>query len=93
MAMAKRKKFKFPELLLTQINECSYGGFLLFNFDEYGEVQTFGTFDDKLALSAMERYITTWSKTIDAIAMEELSNSFKKPPRKRKDPPPGDEED
>ena len=88
--MAKRKKFKFPEEILTKINECSYGGFLLFNFDEDGEVQTFGSFDDKLALSAMEKYLMTWSKTLEAYEIEELFEGMRRASRRRspkKDPP------
>jgi hypothetical protein len=91
MAMAKQKKFKFPPEILEKINECSYGGFLLFNFDEDGDVQTFGSFDDKLALSAMEKYLMTWAKTLEAYEIDELFINMKKASKRRGKPPTEEE--
>lgn len=71
-----RKKFKFPKELLEKINECSFGGFILFNFDEEGEFQTFGMFDSKIYAQALERNLITTIKAIEKIQIETAAKAL-----------------
>ena len=44
----KKKTFKIPDSLLKQIDECSFGGYILFNFSNKGEPQVFTKFDNQI---------------------------------------------
>jgi len=74
--MMAKKKFKFPKELLEQINECSFGGFLLFNFNEDGEFQTFGMFDSKIHAQAMERNLMMTMKALEKTQIETMSKTL-----------------
>ena len=47
--MTNKKKFNFPDAVLKQIDECSFGGYVLFNFSNKGEPQVFTKFDNQFA--------------------------------------------
>jgi hypothetical protein len=75
--MAKRdKEFEFPKDILEKINECSFGGFILFNFDKHGDPQTFIKFDDKIAFKAMESYLITLAKSLEHINVDKTISSI-----------------
>ena len=65
--MKNENKFEFPKQILTQINECSNGGFILFNIDSQGLPQAYSEFDNPVAAMALQYYIDNWSKAIDAV--------------------------
>jgi len=65
--MKNENKFEFPKKLLTQINECSNGGFILFNVDSDGLPQAYSEFDNPMAAMALQYYIDNWTKAIDAV--------------------------
>jgi len=67
-----KKKFKFPEELLHRINECSFGGFLLFNFNEEGDFQTFGMFDNKIYAEALEKNLLSTVKAIEKFEIDRI---------------------
>ena len=57
----------FPKSDLEQINECSNGGFILFNFDIDRNPQIFSNFDDSMSALALQNYIDICSKTFQNI--------------------------
>lgn len=70
-------EFRFPKTLLTQINECSNGGFVLFNFDAERNPQIFTNFDDSMTALALQNYIDICSKTFQNINYQvAFSESF-----------------
>ena len=68
--MTNKKKFNFPESLLKQINECSYGGYILFNFSVKGEPQVYTKFDNQINAMALLYYLNTWGQSIDQLNLE-----------------------
>lgn len=68
--MTNKKKFKIPDSLLKQIDECSFGGYILFNFSSKGEPQVFTKFDNQINAMALLYYINTWSQSIDQLNLE-----------------------
>jgi hypothetical protein len=68
--VTNRKKFKVPDSLLKQIDECSFGGYILFNFSANGEPQVFTKFDNQINAMALLYYVNTWSQSIDQLNLE-----------------------
>jgi len=66
----KKKSFKIPDALLRQIDECSFGGYILFNFSNKGEPQVFTKFDNQINAMALLYYVNTWSQSIDQLNLE-----------------------
>ena len=61
----KGRPFRVPKELLENINECSFGGFVLFCFDEGGEPTAYSMTDDDVNAMALQYFISNWSKAID----------------------------
>ena len=74
--MAKNKKFNFPNNLLKQLDECSFGGYILFNFNSKGEPQVFTKFDNQMNAMALLYYLGSWSSTIDQINMDATADAI-----------------
>ena len=68
--MTNKKSFKLPDALLKQIDECSFGGYILFNFSNKGEPQVFTKFDNQINAMALLYYVNTWSQSIDQLNLE-----------------------
>lgn len=68
--MTNKKKFNFPDALLKQIDECSFGGYVLFNFSNKGEPQVFTKFDNQINAMALLYYLNTWSQSVDQLNLE-----------------------
>jgi len=68
--VTNKKKFKVPESLLKQIDECSFGGYIMFNFSSKGEPQVFTKFDNQINAMALLYYVNTWSQSIDQLNLE-----------------------
>lgn len=68
--MINKKNFKVPESLLKQIDECSFGGYIMFNFSNKGEPQVFTKFDNQINAMALLYYVNTWSQSIDQLNLE-----------------------
>jgi hypothetical protein len=68
--VTNKKKFNFPESLLKQIDECSFGGYVLFNFSSKGDPQVYTKFDNQINAMALLYYINTWSQSIDQLNLE-----------------------
>ena len=46
--MQEFDRFNIPPTLLQQLNEFSYGGFLLFTYDDQGSPRYYAQFDNEL---------------------------------------------
>ena len=72
--VTNKKNFKVPESLLKQIDECSFGGYIMFNFSNKGEPQVFTKFDNQINAMALLYYVNTWSQSIDQLNLEATTN-------------------
>jgi len=68
--VTNKKKFNFPDALLKQIDECSFGGYVLFNFSNKGDPQVFTKFDNQINAMALLYYLNTWSQSVDQLNLE-----------------------
>ena len=94
----KRKKetFTFPKQVLNQINECSNGGYILFNFDADGNPQVYCQVDDNSNAMALQLHISNWAKALEAYNLETAMDQFAhdaKEEDKRKDGEDGEDEE
>jgi hypothetical protein len=76
--VTNKKKFNFPESLLKQIDECSFGGYILFNFSSKGEPQVYTKFDNQINAMALLYYVNTWSQSIDQLNLEATTDQIAK---------------
>lgn len=74
----KKKTFKVPDSLLKQIDECSFGGYIMFNFSSKGEPQVFTKFDNQINAMALLYYVNTWSQSIDQLNLEATTDQISK---------------
>ena len=72
----KKKTFKIPDSLLKQIDECSFGGYILFNFSSRGEPQVFTKFDNQINAMALLYYVNTWSQSVDQLNLEATTDQI-----------------
>jgi len=91
--VAKHKEFKFPESILSQIDECSQGGFLLFTFDKNGMPEVRSSFDNPQNAMAMHYYIINWLSAIEQINLENTINNIKTVTDEDQDQDNGDDND
>lgn len=78
MVTNKKKSFKIPDSLLKQIDECSFGGYILFNFSSKGEPQVFTKFDNQINAMALLYYVNNWSQSVDQLNLEATTNQIAK---------------
>ena len=76
--MTNKKKFNFPESLLKQIDECSFGGYIMFNFSSKGEPQVYTKFDYQINAMALLYYVNTWSQSVDQLNSEATTDQIAK---------------
>jgi hypothetical protein len=74
----KKKSFKIPDSLLKQIDECSFGGYIMFNFSSKGEPQVFTKFDNQINAMALLYYVNTWSQSVDQLNLEATTDQIAK---------------
>ncbi len=72
----KKKNFKIPDSILKQIDECSFGGYILFNFSANGEPQVFTKFDNQINAMALLYYVNTWSQSVDQLNLEATTDQI-----------------
>lgn len=72
----KKKAFKIPDSLLKQLDECSFGGYIMFNFSSKGEPQVFTKFDNQINAMALLYYVNTWSQSIDQLNLEATTDQI-----------------
>lgn len=74
--MTNKKKFNFPNNLLKQLDECSFGGYILFNFNSKGDPQVFTKFDNQMNAMALLYYLGSWSSTVDQMNMDATADAI-----------------
>ena len=88
--MTNKKKFSFPNNLLKQLDECSFGGYVLFNFNSQGDPQVFTKFDNQMNAMALLYYLGSWISTVDQMNMDATADAINRENNKQ---PREDEED
>ena len=76
MVVTNKKKFNFPNNLLKQLDECSFGGYILFNFNSKGDPQVFTKFDNQMNAMALLYYLGSWSSTVDQMNMDATADAI-----------------
>lgn len=76
LVASKNKTFKIPDSLLKQIDECSFGGYILFNFSSKGEPQVYTKFDNQINAMALLYYVNTWSQSVDQLNLEATTDQI-----------------
>ena len=76
--MTNKKKFTFPNNLLKQLDECSFGGYILFNFNSKGDPQVFTKFDNQMNAMALLYYVGSWINTVDQMNMDATADAINK---------------
>jgi len=72
--MIGNKENRIPDILLDQLSEWSCGGFMLFNFDEYGNPQVYSKSEDERNAMSLQYLISHWSDAMENVN----SDSFMK---------------
>lgn len=78
----------FPKQLLEALNENSFGGFILFNFNAEGDPQVLTKFDNQLNAMALQQYVNYWAEAINTLNIDCTIKSIAdlgKNKRKKKD--------
>jgi hypothetical protein len=73
-----KKKFNFPNNLLKQLDECSFGGYILFNFNFKGDPQVFTKFDNQMNAMALLYYLGSWVNTVDQMNLDATAEAINK---------------
>lgn len=81
--MTNKKNFNFPSQLLKQLDECSFGGYVLFNFNSDGDPQVFTKFDNQMNAMALLYYLGSWTSTVDQMNMDATADAINKENRKK----------
>lgn len=61
---------EFPKSVLESLNENSFGGFILFNFNAEGDPQVMTKFDNQLNAMALQQYVNYWAEAINSLNIE-----------------------
>jgi len=71
-----KKNFVIPNSILSQLNECSSGGFLLFAFDEVGTARSYVKFDTEMHLLALQKTAEYWIEGMEAANLEQMKDTM-----------------
>tara|TARA_B100001113_G_C20640849_1_gene419109 strand:+ start:116 stop:412 length:297 start_codon:yes stop_codon:yes gene_type:complete len=71
-----KKSFVIPKSILSQLNECSSGGFLLFAFDEIGTARSYVKFDSEMHLLALQKTAEYWIEGMEAANLEQMKTGL-----------------
>ena len=56
---------RIPDSILDQLGEWSCGGFMLFNFDEYGNPQVYSKAEDERNAMSLQYLVSHWSDAME----------------------------
>ena len=73
----KEEGFTIPKVLLQQLNESSYGGFLLFCFDETGTPRSYAQFDNEMNMFALQKSAEYWLEGVHSLNSENVRSQFR----------------
>jgi hypothetical protein len=74
-----KKSFVIPNAILSQLNECSSGGFLLFAFDEVGTARSYVKFDSEMHLLALQKTAEYWIEGMGAANLDQMKTDMEGP--------------
>ena len=74
--MNDNKSFRMPSSILKQVDECSFGGFVLFSFDGDGNPQVHSKFDNSLNAMAVQQFVSNWIKAVEMMNCENTLNTL-----------------
>ena len=72
----KEEGFTISKALLERINEQSYGGFLLFSFDDKGTPRSYAQFDNELNMMALQKTAEYWLEGLHRANIENLTTQL-----------------
>ena len=67
-----------PQPLLDQISEMSYGGYILFSFDQDAKPQVHLQIGDDLNAMSLQYFVKTWTEAMEEISRENFLQSISK---------------
>ena len=71
-----KKGFVIPSSILSQLNECSAGGFLLFSFDDAGTARSYVKFDTEMHLLALQKTAEYWCDGMENANLEHMKSEM-----------------
>ena len=77
--MDEASNFTLPSSIISQLNEFSYGGFLLFCFDETGAPRFYAQFDNELNMMGLQKSAELWLKGVNDINAMNIKNQLSEP--------------
>ena len=72
----KEEGFTISKALLDRLNEQSYGGFLLFSFDDKGTPRSYAQFDNELNMMALQKTAEYWLEGLHRANIENLTSQM-----------------
>jgi len=73
------ESFTLPSSMINQLNEFSYGGFLLFCFDEAGSPRFYAQFDNELNMMALQKASEYWLEGVHDINSNNIKQQLSGP--------------
>jgi hypothetical protein len=67
-----------PQPLLDQISEMSYGGYILFSFDQNAKPQVHLQIGDDLNAMSLQYFVKTWTDAMEEISRENFLQNISK---------------
>ena len=67
-----------PQPLLDQISEMSYGGYILFSFDQDAKPQVHLQIGDDLNAMSLQYFVKSWTEAMEEISRENFLQSISK---------------
>ena len=77
--MDEANNFTLPSSIINQLNEFSYGGFLLFCFDDTGAPRFYAQFDNELNMMGLQKSAELWLKGGNDINAMNIKNQLSEP--------------
>ncbi len=77
--MDEANNFTLPSSIINQLNEFSYGGFLLFCFDDTGAPRFYAQFDNELNMMGLQKSAELWLKGVNDINAMNIKNQLSEP--------------
>jgi len=72
----KEEGFTISKALLDRLNEQSYGGFLLFSFDDKGTPRSYAQFDNELNMMALQKTAEYWLEGLHRANIDNLTTQL-----------------
>ena len=75
--MSKEVQYgSMPQKVLDNISEMSYGGYVLFSFDEQATPQVHAQISDDLNAMSLQYFIKNWSEAMEEISKESFLDNI-----------------